>query len=217
VYELAYIYSSLTPASLDKLLQHDALITGLSRAFKMRKSLIQAPLFWEIRKRTPEDVLADQLVLTWYDYLEQMEYWEGLSPAEQIIIPPPQPVPEKDDGSTGLGQIFAATAIAAHNFAVSQGTIEGKLLDGDDWHVKWDVWKRLREDEEYNVSTVPLVLIHNASLVGVTADRLAYGDDDSRRVLARYNGTGDAAEKYGGELLGVYDVLEKYNAPARNL
>jgi len=33
----------LTPASLDITLQHDALITGLSRAFGMRKALIQTP------------------------------------------------------------------------------------------------------------------------------------------------------------------------------
>ncbi|WP_405640357.1 hypothetical protein [Streptomyces uncialis] len=74
------------------------------------------------------------------------------------------------------------------------------------------MWTRLRNDDDHNVSTVPLVHLHSAARVGVTTDRLRYSDADIIAVLARYNGTGDEAQNYGRRALDLHRIFEKYNA-----
>jgi peptidoglycan hydrolase-like protein with peptidoglycan-binding domain len=204
-------YVNDTHDAVSKVLQYDDLFTSLSRAFRMRKSLLQAPVVWEIRKLTYLDDVADAAVIAWYGYLTAYEAWEKVPVGD----PPTQPV-EKDDASTGLGQIFASTAIDARNFASDTGLTDEPHIDPGDWHQLWNVWHSLHDDDEYNVSTVPLVLLRNADRLGITTPPLDYDDDATRRVLARYNGTGSAADEYGVQLLGLYGALEKYNGPLRN-
>ncbi|GAA3798424.1 DUF1906 domain-containing protein [Sphaerisporangium flaviroseum] len=216
VREMPLIWPNSTEHALDLVLAHDALITGLSRIHRMRKALIQGPIFWEIRKLTPEDALADLAVTAYYGYRTELEAWEALPPDQRLDVPmPTPPFVLKEDASTGLGQIFARTAIAAHNHGIVSGLIDERPLDPDDWHVTQAVWRRLREDPDHNISTVPLVLINGAHESGVGGDPLAYDTTQLGEVLARYNGTGAGAEQYGHELSGVYAVFEKYNASLR--
>lgn len=216
VHEMPLIWPNSTERSLDLVLRMDALITGLSRVLGMRKALIQSPIFWEIRKLTPEDPLADLAVTAYYGYRAELAEWEVLPLARQLITPrPTPPTPERDDASTGPGQIFARSAIAARNHAIATGRLHEDPLDDGDWRVMRSVWRRLREDPDHNVSTVPLVLLWGASEAGVAGDPLSYDARELSAVLARYNGTGAAAEQYGRELSGVYTVLEKHNASLR--
>ncbi|MGK5533625.1 glycoside hydrolase domain-containing protein [Streptomyces sp. URMC 129] len=193
-----------------KVMDLDPLITGLARSLRMRKALMQAVIFWEYQADITDDA-ADLAVAAHYRWRESFEAWEQnpIGPA------PPMPIPAVEDSSTGVAQIFAKTAIEARNHAVSQGLIPGAPLDGGDWHVFRDVWKALRDDEDYNVSTVALVHIHSAHRKGVTADRLAYTAADTATVLARYNGTNDDATQYGLRARDLYDIFERYNAPLR--
>ncbi|GCB46622.1 glycoside hydrolase domain-containing protein [Streptomyces sp. NL15-2K] len=117
-----------------------------------------------------------------------------------------------DDCSTGWGQIFAWVAIEARNYCIDKGIINGdRLTDAD----KASVWKNLHEDPTYNISTAAYLTIYNAHQISVPRPGLNTSDSDSQAILARYNGTGDGAEKYGGELLGLYRVLEQYNRTIR--
>ncbi|MGP3953007.1 hypothetical protein [Streptomyces sp. 7N604] len=192
--------------SFGKVMEHDALITGLSQTFRIRKSLIQTVIFWEYRGGWG-DPIGNGLVMAYYAYKE----WEEIPVGE----PPPAPYP-KEDASTGVAKIFAKTAIRARNHAIGLGLIPEPPLNIDDWHVVWDVWQRLFRDERYNVSTVPLVHIHSAHLIGVkNPDRLRFSDDETRDVLARYNGEGDEAAEYGRRALDLYRIFEKYNARLR--
>lgn len=77
---------------------------------------------------------------------------------------------EKDDASTGLGQIFASTAIDARNSASATGLTDEPHIDPGDWHQVWNVWRSLHDDE-YNISTVPLVLLRNADMLSITTHR----------------------------------------------
>ncbi|RSM37925.1 DUF1906 domain-containing protein [Amycolatopsis balhimycina DSM 5908] len=176
-----------TTESYNATLAVDGLITSLARTLRMRKALIQCPLLWEIRKLNIADPPADDAVRL------------GL----------------KDDSSTGLAQIFAATAIRARNHCIRQGIIGGTIMDFGNDDDRLSVWHKLNEDNIYNISTVPLVLIEGAADVGLRRPDVFFTEDETRRTLARYNGTGDAAENYGRQLLGLYRVFEKYHKPLR--
>ncbi|GAB3459782.1 glycoside hydrolase domain-containing protein [Actinophytocola sediminis] len=176
-----------TTQAYDATLGADGLITSLARTLRVRKALIQCPLLWEIRKFNVLDPPADDAVRL------------GL----------------KDDSSTGLGQIFAQTAIRARNHCIRAGVIGGQIMDFANDADRMAVWTKLHEDNIYNISTVPLVLIEGANDIGLPRPEVNLSEDDTRRVLARYNGTGDAAENYGRQLIGLYRVFEKYHKPLR--
>lgn len=196
---------------LAALMAQDRLVTSLARAYGMRKALIQAVSFWEYWKTTYLDDVADASVMAWYVYKIQLEEWEK-NPSG---VPPRPPVIAAEDSSTGFAQIFASTAISAFNWRLSNGMASGAPLDGGDWHQVWDVWQRLREDVSYCLSAVPGVLLWGADLVGIAGPSLTYTPSEVRRIIARYNGSGAAAEAYGYEVKGVYDIFEFYNAALR--
>lgn len=177
-----------TTESFEIVMNLDGVVTDLARSFRMRKALIQCPLLWEIRKYNIDDPIADNLV-------------------ESGV---------KNDSSTGLAQIFAATAIKSRNYCINQDIIGGAIMNpGNDLDLR-TVWNKLHYDDIYNTGTVPLVLIEGANAVGIGRPGLNFSEDDSRKALARYNGTGDDAVKYGHQLIGLYKVFEKYHAPLRN-
>ncbi|MFF1375695.1 glycoside hydrolase domain-containing protein [Streptomyces sp. NPDC058308] len=182
-----------TTECFDILIDYDWLITRLARNLRMRKALIQCPLMWEMRAYNSGDVVAEELVIN--------HYKGGPS--------------KKNDCSTGLGQIFAATAIRARNHAIRQELIGGSLMDATKESDLWAVWQPLFKDTAYNMTTVPLVLIEGAHEIGAERPGLDTGEEDSRRALARYNGTNESAQGYGTALLGLYRVFEKYHAPLR--
>jgi hypothetical protein len=154
---------------------------------------------------------VDALVQSWYVYKHTYEAWEQVP----VGPPPTPPLIVREDCSTGIAQIFAATAIRAHNWAVQSSLIPGNALNGDDWHVVEDVWNSLHDDGTYNVGAVPLVLFEGANQVGITGQRLDYTDTELRAIFARYNGTGPGAEQHGREVFGVYQIFDSFNAQTR--
>jgi hypothetical protein len=52
-------------------------------------------------------------------------------------------------------------------------------------------------------------------MIGLPRPTLTTAETDARRIIARYNGTGPDAERYGNLVTGVYRLLEKYYAPQR--
>jgi peptidoglycan hydrolase-like protein with peptidoglycan-binding domain len=203
---IAQIYS--TTEALDLAMSYDALTTGLARALRMRKALITVPIFWEIRKLTVLDGLADDGVVQYHTGHD----WD---PTDKWI---------KRDCSTGLGQIFAVTAINARNFCIQQGLITGELKDAERDADVWEIWQRLHNDAYFNISTAAHVLIHAATDIRRNEDdtptqiprpSLDYSDENTRLLLRRYQGFGDAPEEHSYIKLGVYRVFEKYFAQLR--
>jgi peptidoglycan hydrolase-like protein with peptidoglycan-binding domain len=197
--------------AIDVVLAYDELITNLSRALVVRKAMIQSEVFWEYWKQTPLDDVADGIVISWYAYKIAYEAWQRVP----IGPPPTPPVVVHEDSSTGIAQIFAATAIRARNWALGQGLITGNPLDGTDWHTVYAVWNSLHDDGNDNVSTVPHVLFEGAAQIGIPGLRLDYTDNELQRIFARYNGSGAEADHYGLELHGVYRIFERHNATLR--
>lgn len=197
-----------TTQALDVALANDVLMTQLSRTLKMRKALIMVPIFWEVRKANLGDAVADEGVI-WYHTKPDID------PTDTIV---------KRDCSTGLGQIFAVTAIVARNYAVRQGIISGTIMDPDRDADVWTVWKRLHDDQLFNISTAALVLIQAADdirllekdpPVRIPRPSLDYGEEDTRLVLRRYQGFGSGPEADSYLKLGVYRIFEKYFGPLR--
>ncbi len=117
----------------------------------------------------------------------------------------------RDDSSTGWGQIFAWVTIQARNYCMQQGIINGTPLTSADTRKVWDAL----QDPPYNIRSVAYLTIYNAQQIGIARPSLTTSRADTQALLARYNGTGDAAAQYGRELLGLYDVLENYNQLSR--
>lgn len=196
--------------------KYDKLITDLSNKYKIRKALIQTVFMWEASLEGADDIASDGAVILYYKYMQDMEEWVKLTPAEQLIHPAPiAPVPSVNDSSTGYCQIFGETAIKSHNYAIDKGIISGEKYNLEDWHDKYTVWTRLNEDPEYCISLSALVLIYAASLVGLDNNYYSYDEEDIKKVLARYNGTNDEATIYGERNYAIYEIYEKYNAQIR--
>ncbi|MET9528591.1 glycoside hydrolase domain-containing protein [Streptomyces coeruleorubidus] len=117
-----------------------------------------------------------------------------------------------DDCSTGWGQIHAWVTIDARNYCREQGIINGAPLTDADTPT---VWKQLTDDETYNIRSVAYLTIYNAHQLGAPRPNLTTSLSQTQALLARYNGTGDDAAKYGRELIGLYNVLENYNMLSR--
>ncbi|MEV5984929.1 hypothetical protein AB0L85_07875 [Streptomyces sp. NPDC052051] len=101
--------------------------------------------------------------------------------------------------------------IDARNYCMQQGIINGTPLTSSDKRVVWD---KLQEPE-YNIPSVAYLTIYNAWQLGILRPNLTTSLADTQALLARYNGTGDYAAKYGRELIGLYNVLENYNKLSR--
>lgn len=202
-----------TPANcLAKLMESDALLTELSQAYGVRKALIQSVAFWEYWKTTFIDTFTDIDVQNFYTYKVAYEIWEEGGK----IGDPPVVVAFQDDCSTGFAQIFARTAIRAHNWKVFNNYSSGALADESDWHDVWSFWQRLHGSDEQNLTAVPGVLLWGAEDGGVTGPpRLTYTPTEVEQILARYNGTGPAAAAYGAEVKGIYDLFEARNLAMR--
>ncbi|GAA1861606.1 glycoside hydrolase domain-containing protein [Myceligenerans crystallogenes] len=163
----------------------DWLFTGLARELRIRKALIQAPVLWEMRKWNPADLAADEAVKAGLD----------------------------DDCSTGIGQIFARVAIEARNYCVTRGIISGSVLDpAADLKAVWD---KLYGDIHYNVKSVAYLTLLNAYQIGLPRPTVNTGFADVQKIIARYNGTNEAAAQYGRDVGGLYEVLERYHRAVR--
>ena len=128
-------------------LAYDAYITDLAAQYDVHKAVIMTPLIWESLVINDLDLAADTAVRSYYTAMEA-----GLQP------PPGAP----SDSSTGICQIFAATAIAARNFVIEQGLISAPLHDANDWRDMWKIWKLLNEDSEFNLETALFVMMYYA-------------------------------------------------------
>lgn len=99
------------------------------------------------------------------------------------------------------------------NRARNNGLYRGAPMDPDDWHEKWAEWRRLNEDDNYSISTVPFMLFEGGfRRAGITGQRLTFTDAEMEQLFATYQGEDGLSAIYGSELIGVYRVFERFNA-----
>ena len=198
-----------TDESIDIVLKYDKKISEVSEQLGVPKAMIQAILFKEIRMQDARDTLADSFVIEYYDYKHELERYNELSSWQKLFYPVPIPSNMmREDSSTGLGQIFASTAIAAYNEGIKRGYILGQRIDYDNWHQREKVWNDLRDNDK-NIFYVGVVLKYEA--IRLNVDLNDASDNQLASVLARYNGTGSAAAEYGKETKQYYNVFNLFN------
>lgn len=207
--EIKARYSTLQ--ALDIVLSKDKLITDICNKLKFPKAIYQTILFRELRCVWIQDDFADALVMASYSYDDALERWSNLSPAQQLITPAPtMPLGYRHDSSTGLGQIFAKTAIAAHNFAVLSKIISDRLYNYSNYNDKKTMWFNLKDNDEFNLKYILYVLVYEASNLAYNNSYFTYTENQIQKLLTKYNGTGDSANEYGRECFGWYAIFNKY-------
>ncbi|MEU3500235.1 glycoside hydrolase domain-containing protein [Streptomyces hundungensis] len=184
-------------------LDHDDLITELSHAHGMRKALIQTSAYWEMRHITPADELAWEAVILAYNTTDQFIR----------------------DTSTGIAKQRALTLIGAWNHCLSKGYVSGRpILDASKDSDKYSIWKKAHDDKEFALTSVSV--IHMWDIDGkpggdddsaaMRPPDLGYVDQEIYDVLRRYQGPGELAFSEARKRLGLYYVMEKYNAISRD-
>lgn len=194
-------YYSNTQA-LELVLFYDNVITAAAARYDVEKAMVQAVLFQEIRFLNLLDEV-DYFVEATHTYLQVREAYETSARQGPLpTLPPLPPLVYRLDSSTGLGQIFAGTAILAINWQAEQA-----LYDSEDWHDIQAVWNRLRSDDIYNIHMVALVLSHKRSILREAGS----GDEPSAAdIMQAYNGTGELSRRYREVVCRYYAAFQQY-------
>lgn len=172
----------------DMIQQLDEAITAIANTLGMRKAAIQATIAYESRTTTVEDMAVDIAV---------RECHLGVAPC---VV---------DDSSTGIGQIYARTAMPAFNTCVGMGLAPGPLLDSI--HDKGAVWLSLNSSKEYSVRMIAYVHVYSSVLLRMSRISFATTQSEWQALFTKYNGAGH----YGRDLVKLYVAFEKYNALSR--
>lgn len=201
-----------TTECIDFIMSWDTVFTDLARRLKMRKALIQLPVFWEMRHYNISKVLT---VDDRYSDAAVYQYHTGKLPDWW----PDRVTDSMRDSSTGLAQIFGATAINARNHAVDLGILSAaSRRDSAKDKDLFEIWTKVRENNQFTMATVPYVHMYHGSLIGVARPGLNTSYADTEKILIRYQGALDNADaqREGKKRMGLYRLIDdKYYAPMR--
>lgn len=165
-------------------LAHDQEITRSALRYGLDKAAIQAVLFQEIR---------------FYNLWDEVDHVVALSHFSQRNG---GPVILRADSSTGLGQIYAATAIKALNWR------DGSRLSVSSPDHMDQIWNRLHSDDAFNIDCAALILAHNNARA---REELHIAAPTIRDAFRLYNGSGPAAERYADTVYSYYLAFQSYN------
>ena len=187
--------------ALEDVLEHDDIITEYCNEYRIPKEFVQSVLFREIWCYSVTDAAADVAVQEYYAWKE------GVGS---------EPLIKKTDSSTGLGQIFASTAIKALNNADDRNFISlTTQYDASDWYDVWIVWQKLHNNNTYNIQCCSLVILdcqYEFQDDVPYDDFFDFSESQIKTILARYNGYGDAAAEYGDICYQYYQIFEACNS-----
>ena len=187
--------------ALEDVLEHDDIITEYCNEYRIPKEFVQSVLFREIWCYSVTDAAADVAVQEYYAWKE------GVGS---------EPLIKKTDSSTGLGQIFASTAIKALNNADDRNFISlTTQYDASDWYDVWIVWQKLHNNNTFNIQCCSLVILdcqYEFQDDVPYDDFFDFSESQIKTILARYNGYGDAAAEYGDICYQYYQIFEACNS-----
>ncbi|MET7357337.1 glycoside hydrolase domain-containing protein [Streptomyces sp. NPDC005562] len=201
-----------TTECLEFVLSWDSVFTDLARRLRIRKALILIPVFWEMRHYNISKVLT---VDDRYSDAAVYQYHTGQLPdwLPDVVLDSVR------DSSTGLAQIFGATAINARNHAVDLGLLSAaSRRDQAKDKELFEIWTKVRTNNQFTMATVPYVHMYHASLIDVARPGLTTSNADTEKILIRYQGTLDNedAQREGRKRMGLYRLIDdKYYAPMR--
>ncbi|MFF2627213.1 glycoside hydrolase domain-containing protein [Kitasatospora griseola] len=183
-------------------IDHDDLITELSVKYKLRKALVQTSAYWEMRHIEPADEAAWLATISLFNTVGKFK-----------------------DTSTGIAKQRGLTLTGAWNYCLAQGLITGRgIADRTNDEHLYNAWKSSYDSETSALTSV--FLIHMWDIAGkpdgddkspaMRPPRLDYVDSEIYDVLRRYQGPGAEAFEEAKKRMGLYYIMEKYNAISRN-
>lgn len=185
---------------IEDIVENDQSITDYCNQYRIPKEFVQSVLFREIWCYSVTDAAADVLVQEYYA-------WKEGTGTKPLVI--------KEDSSTGLAQIFSVTAIKALNHADDRGFITLNVqYNQDEWRDVWSVWKGLHDSNSYNIMCCALVILdcqYEFEDIVPYDDFFDFDESQIKKILARYNGYGDAAVSYGNICYEYYETFENIN------
>ncbi len=197
--------------AIDIVLDHDSIITDICNQYKFPKCMVQSILLRESYYFGFEDDVKDSVVMASYYYDKAIEAWLDLPLWQQIITPQPEIViGYEHDSSTGVGQIFAKTAIKAHNSAVVNGIKGGRVYDIDNLADLKEFWFKLKDDDEFNIEYLCLVLIYEAFNLGYSKEYFNYNDNQIKMVFTKYLGTYSSVSEYSLAKNNLFTIFNEY-------
>lgn len=186
-----------TEDALDCVLQYDAEITAAAQRYGVEKAMIQAVLFQELRFYGIEDPVADAWVaMTYAEEDRRAENGSGTVGEASLFR-----MIRKQDSSTGIAQIYAKTAIEAHNWKYDTE------YDPSDIATLERFWIGLQDDTR-SIDTEAMVL---AKIMDDQEVSVPLTEDEAGQVMARYNGTNGWAQKYGEVTTRYYAAFQEYD------
>lgn len=176
-----------TNEAIDKILKYDKTISSASASWGVNKALIQALLLRELTCYNVLDDVADAAVMNYYVYKQQLEDYMKMDWLRQVLVGTPTPVlPQREDSSTGLGQIFAKTGMSARNYCLTKSE---KKFSYSNWKERRIVWYNLKDNDGYNIITIAKILKMEAK--GINKINLqSPSTSDAKLLLTRYNNGG---------------------------
>jgi len=204
------IFHNSTRDAVDIIMYYDEHITAIANRFGISKALMQSVLMREIRWVDLSDDVADRAVIATHVYQNSLYEFSNFPLVQRALDNFPQvPLIMREDSSTGLGQIFANTAINAHNWYYNDNP-NFEPLSFQNRFERFEMWNRLRTDNYFNLEMVGMVLAHKIYLLGHNPNTT--NPEQIREILARYNGTGDAAILNGIVVFEYYLLFSVFNA-----
>jgi hypothetical protein len=180
--------------AVDMILGYDNIIDKVSSQLKVPKEMIQSILYRELICYGMDDVAKDLVVQQYYISREINLPGTAYDTYNFMNLEE-----EARDSSTGIGQIFASTAIKAENVV-----FRNYNLNKDNEDDLWMMWQRL-QNQETNIYYVGLVLKMESTNLRI--DLSTSTREEKIKVLGKYNGN----TEYGRQVIEYYDLFKKYN------
>lgn len=192
--------------TIDLVLKYDSEISAVSKQYGIKKEMIQAIIVREVMCKNALDIVADVAVENYYHNKTELEYYMSLSWWQQVLYGSPKYIyPQKEDASTGIGEIFAKTAILAREYNLKPGQ---KHYYYSNWKQRKVVWYSLKNNDKYSITMIAKILKKNAGGKSIKKP----SKKTFQEVVALYNAsTVKKGLAYGKMLYKYSKFLEKYN------
>ena len=190
-----FLVGSSLEKALDLVLTNDEIISKTAEKYSIEKEFIQAIIFQEQRFLGFDDPIADALVLQSNVYDKNLEKFVN----RNYFYAPLPILRYRNDSSTGLGQIFAKTAINAIN--AYEGIQKYSVNSKEDIKAIWNAL----QNTEFNIDTIGSIMLYNKNIL------LDENNFSNRNLLKLYNGSGNLAEKYSLVTEQYFNAFKEYN------
>ena len=189
--------------AIDIVLKYDSEISAAAKKYKVKKAVIQSILTRELICIWAQDGVVDSMVQNYYYNKGELQRYMSMKWWQQLFYGSPKLLyPEREDSSTGIGQMYAETSIKATNY------LKETNIKYSDWKKRKSVWYSLKDKNEYSAEMGAKVLCYNAG----GKDMSKPTKKEIKNMSALYNAsTVKKGASYGKKIYKYNRLYVKYN------